>query len=212
MLIIKLNNKNYFIDQILIGHSLGIIKAIQLKNGDIASSSIDNTIKIWKENKKNNIFQCQNTISVHSNNIHSILEIPITNELVSSSNQERTLRFFNLISYANSYTIEKIDPCGFMGVLYLIDNNILAVGTTSGLSLINLIEHKEIIKMKLNSIYSFFRLKSGSLLTGEGKAIQEWKNIEKRYEIHKGNVTCFAQFDNGILVTCSLDKCIFLYH
>ena len=47
ILIIKLNNKNYFIDQILIGHSLGIIKAIQLKNGDIASSSIDNTIKIW---------------------------------------------------------------------------------------------------------------------------------------------------------------------
>ena len=211
MLIIKLNNKNYFIDQILIGHSLGIIKAIQLKNGDIASSSIDNTIKIWKENKKNNIFQCQNTISVHSNNIHSILEIPITNELVSSSNQEKTLRFFNLITYENNDTIKEITPCGFMGVLYLIDNNILAVGTTIGLSLINIIEHKEIIKMKLNSIYSFYRLKSGSLLTGEGKAIQEWKNIVKKHEIHKGNVTSFAQFNNGILATCSLDKSIILY-
>ena len=211
MLIIKLNHKNYFIDQVLIGHSLGIIKAIQLKNGDISSSSIDNTIKIWKENKKNNLFQCQNTISVHTNNIHSILEIPITNELVSSSNQERTLRFFNLITYKNENTIEKITPCGFMGVLYLIDNNILAVGTTIGLSLINLIEHKEIIKMNLNSIYSFFRLKSGSLLTGEGKAIQEWKNIEKKHEIHKGNVTSFAQFNNGILATCSLDKTIILY-
>ena len=211
MLIIKLNNKNYFIDQILIGHSLGIIKAIQLKNGDIASSSIDNTIKIWKENKKNNIFQCQNTISVHSNNIHSILEIPITNELVSSSNQERTLRFFNLITYENKDTIKEITPCGFMGVLYLIDNNILAIGTTIGLSLINIIEHKEIIKMKLNSIYSFYRLNSGSLLTGEGKAIQEWKNIVKKHEIHKGNVTSFAQFNNGILATCSLDKSIILY-
>ena len=88
MLIIKLNGKDYNIEQILYGHSLGIIKAIQLRNEDIASSSIDNTIKIWKENKNDNLFNCQTTISVHSNNFHSILEIPITNELVSSSNQE----------------------------------------------------------------------------------------------------------------------------
>ena len=211
MLIIKLNGKDYNIEQILYGHSLGIIKAIQLRNEDIVSSSIDNTIKIWKENKNDNLFNCQTTISVHSNNIHSILEIPITNELVSSSNQEKTLRFFNLITFENSFTIYNISPCGFMGVLFLINYNILAVGTTDGLSLINVIERKEIIKMKKSPIYSFFRLKSGSLLTGEGKSIQEWKHDKNKREIHKGNVTSFAQFDNGILATCSLDKSIILH-
>ena len=107
MNIIKLINDNkYILKQQLIGHSLYVLRAIEIKSNELVSISCDNTMKVWNFN--NNKYECINTINFqNSKSCCSILKLN-ENEFITSSIGDKCLKFWNSNNFSNISTVDNI--------------------------------------------------------------------------------------------------------
>jgi len=108
MNIIKLTNENkYILEQKLQGHSGYVGNVIEIKENELISVSYDKSMKKW-EIKNDNKYECTKTITFqNSNSWCNILNLN-ENEFVTSSCNDKCLKFWNSNNYSNISTINNI--------------------------------------------------------------------------------------------------------
>ena len=163
MNIIKLIDDNkYNLEQKLIGHSNWVCNVIEIRNNELISVSCDKTMKIWNINN-NNKYECTNTINFqNSNNGCNILKLN-ENEFVTSSYNDKCLKFWNSNNFTNISTINNIESFSWpKRNLCKLNDDILCVGGTNskGFYLIKISTHQLLTNITgpnyISSIYKCF--------------------------------------------------------
>ena len=207
-----LPNLKYNLIQTLNGHLSAVMKTIELSNLKLMSCSTDEKIKIWSKKKKNNLYECETTIS-DDEKIYSIIEIPNLNEFISSEG-ESVIKFYNLNTYDKIYTFNDLECSGWTYSLCMINKDYLSVGGNGIIYLIRLSTHNIIKTINTeNKIICIYKIRDDSILTGDlyGK-IRQWKfnygdliPIEDEVSAHKEKIPTIVQLFDGIIVTGSYD-------
>jgi hypothetical protein len=167
MNIINLNkNDKYILEQKLLGHTHYINKVTEIKKNELISVSNDKTMKKWEliNDKK---YSCIKTIVFQNSVSHcNILRIN-ENEFVTSSVNDKCLKFWNTNDNTKISTINNVETEWTSGTLYLLNDEILCVcGTNSkGFYLVKISIH-QIIKNILGpqTIFSIHQCYDGLLL------------------------------------------------
>ena len=90
-----------------------------LKNGQLASCSVDQTIRLWDVDKLEQV----QVIEGHGDYVTTIKELP--NNILASGSFDETVKLWDL----NSNTVtQTIDIGDYVYAMVLIDENVLAVG------------------------------------------------------------------------------------
>ena len=147
MKIIKLIDENKFIiEQTLIGHSSDVYKVIEIKENELISISKDKTMKIWKQTNENKYQLITSIMFQNQNSNCNILKLT-NNEFVTSSQDDKCLKFWNNNNYELIYLLNEIRVPWTLKNLCLIENDILCVGggQSKGFYLIKISNH-QIIK------------------------------------------------------------------
>ena len=144
MKVIKLIEEDkYQVDQELKGHSSNVLKIIEIKENELVSVSYDKTMKIWKLNNENK-FICIKTITFQNNNSNcNILKLN-DNEFVTSSDNDKCIKFWNSDDYSNIEAINNIETSWTPSILCLLDDDILCVAgiNSKGFYLIKISNHQ----------------------------------------------------------------------
>ena len=168
LIIIELNTNNT---------QLKIIHIIKTINGFVRNSIYLNNIN--NNNNINNSIVCcindiiqmfqkliinkkeiyQNMINLNKDNskIDSLLQI--NNELITTSFYNINVRFWDLINFKNTYTINNIMCSCYQNAIQKINNNIIAIGNScmnGNIYLINIITHKLIGNYKSENCFISF--------------------------------------------------------
>ena len=134
-------------------HNWWIYKVISLTNNRIASCSDDKTIKIWNSNNPYNLIK---TLNGHTKWVNSIIQLKDKDILISGSDDDNTLRKWNLLTYQCMKIINNVYCC-FRNSLLEIDNNRIIVGGCNVITIVNIsndIIEYQIKNDKLNYVYS----------------------------------------------------------
>jgi WD40 repeat protein len=82
------------------GHNLGINSVIELSNGNLASGSVDKTIRIWNPDSGN----CLSTLKGHNDEVYSVIEL--RNGNLASCSYDRTIKIWNPNTRKCLYTLD----------------------------------------------------------------------------------------------------------
>ena len=202
-------------------------KIIKLNNNNFASCARDGKIKIWSENY--NEIEC---INAHNTYINSILKLN-NGMLVSGSNGERALKFWDLNDYSLYKSINNIYSTAYNNTLLEVDN-ILFVGEKDGIRIFDLENNLRSYfyeDKKLDRILSLFYIGDNILIAGTStgfiylyqiikqpfftlekiNVIKNNLNAEKgKYNFKYGvsDLTFIQNFDKSFIVSCSIDRTI----
>ena len=226
MNIINLNNNDkYILEQKLLGHTHYINKVIEIRENELISVSNDKTMKKW-ELKNNNKYICIKTIVFQNYVSHcNILKLN-ENEFVTSSVNDRCLKFWNSNDNTKISTINNVETEWTSGTLYLLNDETLCVcGTNSkGFYLIKISTH-QIIKNILGpqTIFSMHECYDGLLLCSVRNKNGNCSLIKYKYEnqnltkiiekekVHKGDVYTCIELNDGTIASGGEDKFIKLW-
>ena len=197
--------KNYKCLATLTGHSKPITALIKLnKENQIASSSYDTTIKIWKTSEP---YNCICTLTGHKSEVNAIMQPSFSNELFSIS-EDGNLILWNLEKQKSSkllYIEKSIHLLKEISAKYIsVDSRaIIKLYDSSNFSKTHyLIGHSD-------EVSSMCRLSNGKLASGsKDKTIRIW-NInsqicEKTFKGNESKVVSIIQLsDQSLLSACS---------
>jgi len=223
MKIIKLiGENNYQIEQTLQGHSNRIYKIIEIKENELISVSFDKTMKVWKLNNENK-FECINTIYFQKSESACDIFKLNENEFVTSSENDKCIKFWNSNNYSNITTINKIDT--WMGkIMCLLENDLLCVGGyKKGFYLIKISNHQLIknifitqtiycIKKCLDGLFlCSFSEKGNHFLVKYKYEEQDLKKVFEKEKAHNNFIRACVELDNGIIASGGEDNLIKLW-
>ena len=225
MMIIKLIGDNkYKIEQILNGHKNTVCKIIQIKKNELVSISRDKTLKIWILNNKNK-FECITSIYFqNTENDCNILKLN-ENEFITSSYNDKCLKFWNSQIYINISNIKNIESSWTWGNMCLLNDDILCVGGCNFyFYLIKISNHESINKIfGPKIIWSIIKCLDGLILCSiydENKknSLVKYKFEENTFtEIfikeNAHNIYIFSsiEMNNGTIISGSKDGLIKLW-
>ena len=218
-------NDKYILEQKLLGHTHYINKAIEIRINEIISVSNDKTMKKW-ELKNDNKYVCIKTIVFQNSVSHcNILKLN-ENEFITSSVNDKCLKFWNSYDNTKISTINNIETEWTSGTLYLLNDEILCVcgSNSKGFYLIKISTH-QIIKNIFGpqTIFSIYQCYDGLLLcsvrnkNGNSALIKykyENHNMNKIIEkdkVHKGDIYTCIELNDGIIASGGEDKLIKLW-
>lgn len=166
-LIKLIREDKYQVEQVLKEHSSYARKIIEIKENELISVAYDGTMKIWKLNNENK-FICVKTINFQSNNsCCNILKLN-ENEFVTSSYDDKCLKFWNSNNFTNISTINNIGSIGWpKRNLCKLNDDILCVGGTNskGFYLIKISTHQLLTNITgPNDIFSIYKCFDGLFL------------------------------------------------
>ncbi len=215
------NNINKECEVTLKGHSWSVLSIIKLNNGNLASSSSDQTIRIWdleKNNVLSNNYFLRKTIKAHSDSINNILQLKNGN-LISCS-KDKTIKIFdicNLNEIKELYILKghnnsvnkiieiensKIISCSFDGKLIIWD--------------LNDINNKKIIKAHIKYIYDIIIINKNKIASSSFEEIKIWniEKLENEFELkgHKGWIYCLCLLKENFMASGSYDKTIIIWN
>ena len=181
-------------------------------------------MKKWE--LKNNKFECTKTITFqNSKSDCNILKIN-ENEFVTSSCEEKCLKFWNSNDYSNITTINNIETGWYFRTLCIIKEDILCVGGTNskGFYLINILNH-QLIKNILGPqiIYSIYKCFDGLLLCsiknekGNYSIVkykyenEDMKKIMEKEKAHENEIYTCIELNDGTIASGGSDNLIKLW-
>jgi WD40 repeat protein len=199
MKIIKLKEEDkYQIKKILQAHTNEVCKVIEIKENELISVSRDKTMKIWKLNNENQ-FEYYDTITFQNSKSRCNILRLNENEFVTSSCDDKCIKFWNSNDYSNIATINNIEIELTYKTMCLLENDILCVGGTNskGFYLIKISTH-QLIKNILgpNKIFAINECLDGlflcSIIDEKGnhclvKYKYEEQNLKKMFEKEKAH-------------------------
>lgn len=205
------NETNYFCKGTLIGHKLGVLKAIPINNSRIASCSMDATIKIWSTSPP---YECLKTLEGHTEKINSIIEMKNKKYLVSgSSGEDSTIRFWNLVDYTCEHIINDVN-CSYKNSLFEGDNEKIFSGFLGGLYIISGSEFimEKIVKYDCLGCIMCFNKVDEVLICGcqYGDILMfdllTQKFIGEKRKVHDSDIVSIIRVKNCFLITGGWDK------
>ena len=225
MKVINLIGKDkYKIEQTLEGHHNFIWNVIEIKENELISISYDKTIKVWKLNNKK--FECFKTITFQSScsggNILKLNE----NEFVTSSCDDKCIKFWNSNNYSKISIINNIEIQWTYQLMCLLNDNILCIGgnNSKGFYLIDINTHK-IIKNILGPkiIYCINKCLDGLFLcsivdeNGNNSLVkykyenEDLKKIVEKENAHDNNIYTCIELRDGTIASGGEDNLIKLW-
>ena len=194
------------------GHTEAVWRSIQLSKGVICSCSGDSTLKIWKAS---GLYQCIQTLKGHDNCVISVLELKNKKFIVSGSNADNTVRFWDTFSYLCVKTFEN---CGCYWNNSLIEafGKVIVGGYNGVINIINIDTLQKETLIELNNIRwisSLLDLGNHNILCASKEKIinfdlVENRAIETREEVHQWSITGMVILEDGSLITSSTDSLI----
>ena len=184
-----LDNKQYYFKKInsnyLDEHMESILQIIQLKNGNIASSSLDKMIKIWDINNLKLLY----TLKGHKDDVSCIIQDNLKENILYSGSDDKTIKIWDLIKKVCLKTFNAHNDIIYK--ILIIKNNNYLISTSEDCE-IHIYEINEILNLK-------------------NKENKYFKNIKN----HQSAVTCLLEIDNNLfkfLVSGSCDETINIYN
>lgn len=193
-------------------HNLGIYKVIQLTKNRIASCGMDSKIQIWNSNSPYNII-----ITLENNSTYYISIIQLKGkEMLLSGGHNRTLYFWNLLTYQCESMILSISGGWINSIIQIDDNRVATCGNNNVITIVNcatLIIEKTIADSQLGYILCLLLIKNGILLCGcqGGKMclIDLRKNIiQIKEKAHNKSIPQIIKFNTRKLISCAWDGTI----
>ena len=196
-------------------HELEITCLIFLKKtNQIASSSLDQTIKIWSLNKDNKTYDLHSTLKGHKNSILFINEIPSLN-LICSCSSDKTLKLWNIKNSKCIQTLIKHEK-NVLTCSYKSNEEILIFSGSDDKNLIiwekdkdDFFNPKKILKGHLKSIVSVLYIEKLKYLCSgsDDKTIRIWNeendfNCIKIIQSINCEVDSLKYARNRLMVSC----------
>ena len=188
------------------------MKVIYCLNGNLISCSLDNKIKIWKENNNNNYDNIQ--ILTHSKKVYSILLLEDKNILISSGYDGT--KFWNLNKINNCIKYFGDTFSGWNGGLCRLDEDRIIVQGNKKYSLkVISISNLNIIKEINNTFHSYaitlIEDKGIFIVGGVSKDIRIYRN--DNYECiqtiqNADEISGFIELKDSSIASYSCDKTI----
>ena len=228
MKIIKLIGEDkYQIEQTLQSHTNYVMKIIEIKENILISISCDKTMKIWKLNNENK-FECFKTINFQNseNSYCNILKLN-ENEFVTSSYNDKCIKFWDSNDYSNIATINQdIESISTRKNMCLLENDLLCIGgdNSKGFYLIKIPTHqliKNIIRPK--TIWSINECLDGLFLCsiidekGNNSLVkykyeeQDLKKVAEKEKAHDSYIFSCVELNDGIIASGGRDCLIKLW-
>lgn len=163
---LKNDNKDLTIINIIKTMNGFVRNAISLKNKNIICC-INGTIQIFQKLtiKKKEIYQNMININKDNSKIDSLLQVN-NNEFISTSFYNINIRFWDLINFKNTFTINNVMCCCYQNGIEQLNDDIIAIGNScmnGSIFLIKISTHKLIGKYKSeNPFVSFSCIKKYS--------------------------------------------------
>ena len=216
MKIYSINNNNYNLIDTLKGHTGNIRKIIEIQDNILISCSTDDkTMKIWKMN--NNKYDCINNLTISnildviSINENKIVSFAVDNSIIFWDNYFKQIKKIEL--KAMSYS------CNSMQV---INDNILLIGVTDGIYIINTDNYQTInhFKNNISRVDSIIELSNGNILIGCYDKDSKHSLIEYKYEnneliqtkfkqaAHDGYINGLIENEDGTIISSATDNTI----
>ena len=220
-IIVLENEMNYKINQILTIHKDSVLKTIKIKNNYIISLSRDNEFIVWNFNQKDNLYYNETRVIFQKTNSYcNILKIK-ENEIIISNQNEKSLKFYDLINYKMKFIFENIKVTWTISNMCLINNNLLCIGgnDSGGFYLINIFNYdiNQII-CELKWIYCIYLCKDNSIIFGGRNNIlidnifrffyngKKFIIIEKKKCAHDDTILTICELNNGIIISGGNDR------
>ena len=210
------NNNEMSKEKKLKGHEEGVTKLIELTTGELASSSIDSTIKIWDLNSSDNA-PIKNLVG-HKSSIWSLIQNS-NGDLISGSS-DKTIKFWNILNEMCFLTLK-----GHKGTIYSLaemkSKNIISSSEDKTIRVwdINL---KQCIKVLSNEtkskITTLCVLPDDYVISGgDDNIIRIWDigygEVCGELKGHKCTVWCLCEIDDGKLIASGgSDNCILIWN
>lgn len=125
--------KNHKVHVYTNAHQQLVTKIIEIDNFRIATSSYDMTIKIWSVIEP---YELLNIFIGHSYRVEDIMMISY--DLIVSGSDDKTLRFWNILTYQSEKIIKDIDCCSNNSITKINSDKIF-IGGFIQFSIVNLI-------------------------------------------------------------------------
>ena len=218
------SDSTYQLDQLLVGHTDWVYRGIELSNGHIASCSYDKTIRIWNKEGLSRLYNCHKIVGGHKEGIRSMFELQYRKEIVSISDREECIRFWEIKNYRNKHSIFHIKVSSWMNAFCLLSEDILGIIGKVEIFLINLPTHellKSIKKTNNNVIQCIIGLENDTFILGEefekncdlvqfkfDKKNKEIKKISEIRNAHNEYIPDLIQLKNGDIVSGGGDRTI----
>ena len=218
------SDSTYQLDQLLVGHTDWVYRGIELSNGHIASCSYDRTIRIWNKEGLSRLYNCHKIVGGHKEGIRSMFELQYRKEIVSISDREECIRFWEIKNYRNKYSIFHIKVSSWMNAFCQLSEDILGIIGKVEIFLINLPTHeliKSIKKTNNNVIQCIIGLENDTFILGEefekncdlvqfkfDKKNNEIKKISEIRNAHNEYIPDIIQLKNGNIVSGGGDRTI----
>ncbi len=226
MKIIKLIGEDkYQIEQILQEHTHYVSKVIEIKENELISVSLDKTMKIWKLNNENK-FELLSTFTFQNNNSYCNILRLNEKEFVTSSQNDKCIKFWNSNNFSNITTINNIYAPATLKAMCLLEDDILCVGgnNSKGFYLIKISTH-QLIKNILGpeTIYAINECLDGLFLCsiedekGNHSLVKykyEEQNLKKIYEkekAHDNYILSCVELNDGTIASGGCDYLIKLW-
>ena len=212
----------------LIGHSWSVLSLIQLKDGNIASSSSDRTIKIWNikinnlnNNELINIPLC--TIKGHSNSICSLLQLTKgSNNYLISGSKDKTIKAWDISDYSNIielYTL-KGHTNQITSLIEISPTQIISSSFDSNIIIWNLLNKKEhcILSGHTKYVYCIIQIDNtgNKIASSSYKEIKIWDISSQTNEYtltgHEGWIYSITLVKNNYILSGGYDKTIILWN
>ena len=223
------DNDLTLIKSINYAHNDYLNKIIKLNNNEFASCARDGKVKIWNEN-----YAEKKCINAHSTYVNSILKLN-NDILVSGSNGEGALKFWNLNDFSLYKTFNNIYSTAYNNSLIEIDN-ILFVGEKGGIRIFQVKNNNNIDSTiykdssiwilslssigndiiiagaKNGNIYLYKIIKQGNINLENINVIQNnVKIVKNEFNYSISGLTYYSQYNKSFIISCSVDGNIKMY-
>ena len=220
-----IGDDDYIIEQTIEEHNNWVYKVIEIKTNQLISVSSDGSMKIWIENDEKK-FKCISTILFQSKgSFCNILELN-QNEFVTSSVEDKCIKFWNSNDFSYITTIYDIETdCGFKRMC-LLENDILCVGgsKSKGFYLIKISTHQLIENiLGPKEIISIIKCLDGFFLCSivdeeDNNSLVKYRydnlKLEKVFQkekAHNGEIWSILELNDGSIVSAGADNLIKLW-
>lgn len=192
------------------GHSIHVYSIIQLSNGNLASGSRDESIKLWEF--KDRKITCIKALKGHENTVLSIIEL-ISGQLASGS-ADSQIKIWDIAKSKCIFT-NKDHKDSVNCLTNLSDGHFASCSSDKTIKIINKIGYKSIATLTghTESIYCLIQLRDSRLASGSCDFnIMLWdindKTCTQILKGHKNTVFFLIELKDGRLISSSGDNTI----
>ena len=219
IIILKINDLNYEIIQILKDNTNYVLKLIELKNKNLASCSNDSSVIFYyKDNSKYKIKFKINT----NGGCYTIIQTK-ENEICCSTGNNNTICFYDFIEKKIKSSLHNISKTHrSCSEFIMISECLLLIPGENKISIINVNEYKliKIIEVPGASwILGVCFLSDDMIIAGSySKTIYQWKIekdnlilMSKKEKVHDNNISVLYNLGNGYIASGSDDSSIYIW-